>query len=486
MSAIAGRRARLALLHLTGAGVPRDSEEAARWFRLSAQAGDREAQVDLANLLLKGEGEADDAVRTREWFEKAAASGDLVAAFNFGVCLAEGVGVERDDIKAAQWLRRAADGVVNAQYWYGRMLVEGRGLDANPEEGRTWIQRAADVGMVEAEVMLGDLLISGRGGPKDHVGALVLFEKAAGRGHAGAMFAMGALNGGGHDVPTDRAAAQRWFQAAAERGHAYAQMMLGRAPWRVAWLGNAMSSAAGAHVERACAGPGPARGAGQIWRQYCRRQPTHSRSKRRRSATERTRGDHPIRPIWRARRSSVVRRRRLQGRGDEARRWLRPWRCWLAPADGMVALALATACLGHDDERAAALYAKVTAKHDVREAWLGLAAARRRLGDRAGAAEALAAALRRHVVEPGFGGLADAIAQECGAPGWLGVGRTWVRSRNTSFLARNVANWRRSLALLASQSIRRPLQPLSAASALRMAHLLAGRGIRASRIPIRC
>jgi GT2 family glycosyltransferase/glycosyltransferase involved in cell wall biosynthesis len=89
----------------------------------------------------------------------------------------------------------------------------------------------------------------------------------------------------------------------------------------------------------------------------------------------------------------------------------------------MVALALATACLGHDDERAAALYAKVTTRHDLREAWVGLAAARRRLGDRAGAAEALAAALRRHVVAPGFGALADAIARECGAPGWLGVGR---------------------------------------------------------------
>ena len=56
-------------------------------------------------------------MQTREWFEQAAASGDLVAAFNFGVCLAEGVGVERDDRKATQWLRRAADGVVNAQYW---------------------------------------------------------------------------------------------------------------------------------------------------------------------------------------------------------------------------------------------------------------------------------------------------------------------------------------------------------------------------------
>jgi len=116
-------------------------------------------------------------------------SGDLIAAFNFGVCLAEGVGIERDDQKAAQWLRRAADGVVNAQYWYGRMLVEGRGVEKNAEEGRAWITRAADIGMIEAQVMLADMQLNGTGGPKDHAAALVLFTKAAEAGHLGAMFA---------------------------------------------------------------------------------------------------------------------------------------------------------------------------------------------------------------------------------------------------------------------------------------------------------
>ena len=71
--------------------------------------------------------------------------------------------------------------------------------------------------------------------------------------------------------------------------------------------------------------------------------------------------------------------------------------------------------------RAAALFAAISAENDVREAWLGLATARRRLGDAAGAAVALAAALRRHVPDPGFAALADAIAREAGAPGWCGL-----------------------------------------------------------------
>jgi GT2 family glycosyltransferase/glycosyltransferase involved in cell wall biosynthesis len=71
--------------------------------------------------------------------------------------------------------------------------------------------------------------------------------------------------------------------------------------------------------------------------------------------------------------------------------------------------------------RAAALFGEISAESDVREAWLGLATACRRLGDAADAAEALASALRRHVPDPGFAALADAIARDAGAPGWCGL-----------------------------------------------------------------
>ena len=122
----------------------------------------------------------------------------------------------------------------------------------------------------------------------------------------------------------------------------------------------------------------------------------------------------------RSRRSSAARNELADGNVVEGRRWLeRAYR--LAPHDQTLALALATACLGHDDMRASALFATICGTSDVREAWLGLATARRRLGDAAGAAEALAAALRRHVPDPGFATLADLIARDAGAPGWCGL-----------------------------------------------------------------
>jgi len=117
------------------------------------------------------------------------------------------------------------------------------------------------------------------------------------------------------------------------------------------------------------------------------------------------------------------------GNADTGQRWL-DRACRLAPQDQTLKLALATACLGQDDRRAAELFASVSAASDVREAWLGLATARRRLGDAPGAAAALVAALARHVPDRRLVALADAIANAAGAPGWCGLsgdGRVTIR-----------------------------------------------------------
>ena len=108
------------------------------------------------------------------------------------------------------------------------------------------------------------------------------------------------------------------------------------------------------------------------------------------------------------------------GNAADASRWLdRANR--LLPADATVTLALASACVGQDNARAAALFARVAECHPVREAWLGLAGTRRSLGDRAGAAAALATALSCFAVVRSLDPLADAIAQESGAAGWCGL-----------------------------------------------------------------
>jgi uncharacterized protein len=216
----------LGLLYFAGAGVPHDPERGMQWFRISAAAGDGRARAEFGNLALIGMGEEDDRVRSYKGFERAAALGDPVAAYNCAVCLSHGVGAARDDRQAALWLRKAADRVLDAQFWYGRVLVEGRGVDRDLAEGRRWIARAAEVGMVDAQVALGEMMLTGTGGACDPPGALALFEKAAANGHLAAMFATGVVYGGGHGVQANHAAAQYWLRAAADHGHPTAQMML--------------------------------------------------------------------------------------------------------------------------------------------------------------------------------------------------------------------------------------------------------------------
>ena len=114
----------------------------------------------------------------------------------------------------------------------------------------------------------------------------------------------------------------------------------------------------------------------------------------------------------------------IAGDAAEAIRWLdRAHR--LAPADGTLTLALASACLRHDNARAEALFRSVAEAGDVREAWLGLAAARLGTDDTAGAATALSAALARHALQPAWRDagdtLADVVLRCAGAAGWCGL-----------------------------------------------------------------
>lgn len=109
--------------------------------------------------------------------------------------------------------------------------------------------------------------------------------------------------------------------------------------------------------------------------------------------------------------------------GDDpaaALRWLeRAHR--LVPTDPNVTLALASACLAHDPTRTASLCQAVVDSHDVRQAWLCLAAARLRLAGPDDAEAPLAVVLSRHAFVPDVAGLAEAIAQRPGGPGWCAL-----------------------------------------------------------------
>jgi len=65
----------LAALYCTGTGVVRNLTEAVKWYRRSAEQGDRYAQYNLAVMLLKGQGAPQNAEEAFRWCSAAAEQG---------------------------------------------------------------------------------------------------------------------------------------------------------------------------------------------------------------------------------------------------------------------------------------------------------------------------------------------------------------------------------------------------------------------------
>ena len=87
----------LGVLYRDGDGVPKDTTEAAKWFRKAADQGIADAQVHLIRL--------------------AAEQGDAAAQLKLGFKYASGNGMPQDDAEAVKWLHKAAmQGYERAKY----------------------------------------------------------------------------------------------------------------------------------------------------------------------------------------------------------------------------------------------------------------------------------------------------------------------------------------------------------------------------------
>ena len=93
----------------------------------------------------------------------------------------------------------------------------------------------------------------------------------------------------------------------------------------------------------------------------------------------------------------------------------------LVPHDSNTTLTLASTCLTLDPVRAASLFLDILERYDVRQAWLGLTAARLLLGEPDSAAKSLAAVLSRHAFTSDVRPLAEQIGAAPPSPGWCAL-----------------------------------------------------------------
>ena len=136
----------LGKMYMDGDGVPRDYDEAVRWFRRAADQGHAGGQNGLGWAHSYGKGVSQDYKKAAKLYRLAADQGFAKAQHNVGVTYRNGEGVTQDFTEAVRWFRLAADqGYADAQAMLGSVCMR-KGILANNEEARKWYQLAADQG----------------------------------------------------------------------------------------------------------------------------------------------------------------------------------------------------------------------------------------------------------------------------------------------------------------------------------------------------
>ena len=197
----------LALFYAKGHGVGRDFEQAAYWMdraaqngdadapaaaeeyrkavdhRAKAEAGDPQAQADLAAFLMKLGGSLDQAGPGKDyaecliWAQKSADQNNGDGIWALALAYEHGRGVEKDVAKAVELYRRGAElGHAPSQHSLGCYYMRGDFLEQDQEEGYRLMRAAADQGYGLAIRSVGACFQFGNGVEDDMKEAIRWYE----------------------------------------------------------------------------------------------------------------------------------------------------------------------------------------------------------------------------------------------------------------------------------------------------------------------
>lgn len=120
-----------------------DYEQASRYFKIAADEGNPEAQVEYALWLISGIGGPRNYFEAAEYCKMAVDQNEPKALLLYHDFLIKGEGVEKNVNKAILLLKKAADiGLAEAQARYALMLHEGKYLNQNMDESISYAKMA--------------------------------------------------------------------------------------------------------------------------------------------------------------------------------------------------------------------------------------------------------------------------------------------------------------------------------------------------------
>ena len=94
---------------LVGSGVPKNYKKAQKWYALSAENGNRDAQNELGYMYFAGNGVKQNSAKAAKLFLQAAQNGLAIAQYNMGILYYTGNGVKATNLaEAYSWMNLAA------------------------------------------------------------------------------------------------------------------------------------------------------------------------------------------------------------------------------------------------------------------------------------------------------------------------------------------------------------------------------------------
>jgi len=148
---------------------------------------------------------------------KKAEAGDIEAQFDLAVCYNIGDGVPKDRTIAKKWWQKAAEqGCAESKYYVGAYyMIE----EKNHNKAFEWLLKAAEQGQVDAQQCVGAYYQDGCDEvPQDHKKAVYWHNKAAEQGHSEAEYNLGVCYWYGYGVEVDKTQSKKWFEKAAAQG----------------------------------------------------------------------------------------------------------------------------------------------------------------------------------------------------------------------------------------------------------------------------
>jgi uncharacterized protein len=207
-------------LYSNGFGVPLDDVKAARWYKLAADRGDRDAMFALAIFHMSRRGGLQDKAEAARLFASAAKLGNAAAAYDLGLLYLEGQQLPQDFARAAELFKAAAQqGNAEAQYALATLYKDGKGIEKNVTEATRLLAAAALAENLDAQVEYAIALFNGTGVAKDETKAAALFRKAALRGSPIAQNRLARLLTVGHGAALNPTEAIKWHLIAKAGGN---------------------------------------------------------------------------------------------------------------------------------------------------------------------------------------------------------------------------------------------------------------------------